>query len=139
MYFKPRVFRTQYFTSVHQFTNICNISMYPSCVTLLPENGHMCGRNMQQVYCVYNIHVHLFVSLLYLVTVQICVVQVPGSNLGRNGGYPDGNILWLYSVSPVMSQDWRPTSIRIGPAPSTSFPSNHLPVFLSSTLRIPKR
>ena len=37
---------TQYFTSVHCFTNFCNISMYPSFVTHLPEDGHMSGRNM---------------------------------------------------------------------------------------------
>ena len=142
MYFKPRIFRTQYFTSVHQLTNISNISMYPFCVTHLPEDGHMCGRNMQEVYCVYNIlsysYMHLLVSLLYLVTVQICVGQVPRSNFGRHGGYPDGNILWLYFVSTVMSKDWRPTSIRIGPAPSTSFPSNCIPIFLPSTLCFPK-
>jgi len=28
------------------FTNVCNISMYPSFVKHLPEDGHVMGRNM---------------------------------------------------------------------------------------------
>ena len=32
------------------FTNFCNISIYPSFVTHLPDDGHMSGRNMKEVY-----------------------------------------------------------------------------------------
>ena len=87
---------------------------------------------------IHTLNMHLLVSLLYLATVQICVGWVADSNFGRHGRYPDGSILWLWSVCTVVSKDWIPTSIRIGPAPSTSFPSNCLPIFLPSALCFPK-
>ena len=36
--------------------NFCNTSMYVFFVTHLTEDGHMGGRNMWQVYSVYNTH-----------------------------------------------------------------------------------
>jgi len=52
--------------SVHWFINVCNISMYLSFVTQLPEDGHMSGRNMQVVYGVYNIHSYTYVHLFFI-------------------------------------------------------------------------
>jgi len=47
--------------------------MYPSYVTYLHEDGHMCGRNMWEVFCVYNI-------LSYLVQLRTFVSFATISN-----------------------------------------------------------
>ena len=49
-----------------------NISMYLSFIMHLPEDGHMSGRNMQEVYGMsntlsYSYCVHLLVWILYLI------------------------------------------------------------------------
>jgi len=55
IYFKPRIFKTYYFTSVHWFTNFCNTLVYPSFIMHLPDDGQKSGRNMKEEHCVYNI------------------------------------------------------------------------------------
>lgn len=47
-YFKPCIFKTQYIASV-RFTNVCYISMHPSFITYLSEDGNMSGRNTYEV------------------------------------------------------------------------------------------
>ena len=56
MYFKPYMFKTKYFTSVHCFTNFCNISIPASFVMHLPEDGHKSSRNIQEVSLSYIIN-----------------------------------------------------------------------------------
>ena len=69
MYSKLCIFKTWYFTSVHWFTNFCNISVQPSYVTHLPEDGHLSGRNTLEALLIYsynilsNTYVH-FLALL---------------------------------------------------------------------------
>jgi len=45
--------KTQYSTSVHCFTNFCNISISASFVMHLPEDGHKSSRNIQEVSLPY--------------------------------------------------------------------------------------
>ena len=47
--------------------NFCNISMYVFFVMHFPENGHMSGRNMYEVYSVYNTLSYTYVHLLVLI------------------------------------------------------------------------
>jgi hypothetical protein len=75
LYFKLCIFKTQYFTPLPGFTNCCNISTYPCCVTQLPEDGNMIGRNMLEIYYVHNILSYTDVHLLSLPTT---------SNSGQN-------------------------------------------------------
>lgn len=51
MHFKPCIVKTQYFTSVH-CTNVCNVSIQPSIVMHLHEDGRKNGRNVQEEYYV---------------------------------------------------------------------------------------
>jgi hypothetical protein len=62
----PRVFKMQYLTPVHWFRNFCDISMYPSFAARLLEDGQMNGRNMYEVYHIYNILPYTDVHLLDL-------------------------------------------------------------------------
>jgi hypothetical protein len=43
--------------------NFCNISMYVFFVMHLPEDGHMSGRNMYEVYGVYNMLSYTYMHL----------------------------------------------------------------------------
>ena len=56
------------------------ILMYPSFVMHLPEDGHMSGQNMYEVYYVYNILSYTFVHLLVLATTSDCLVHSYGSH-----------------------------------------------------------
>ena len=71
MYPKSCIFKTWYFTSVHWFTNFCNISVQPFFVTHLPEDGHLSGRNTSEAHYVYNILSNIYVHLLVLLTCLI--------------------------------------------------------------------
>jgi hypothetical protein len=42
--FKLCIIKTWYLASVHWFTNFCNISIYPPCVTHPSEHGETCTR-----------------------------------------------------------------------------------------------
>jgi hypothetical protein len=61
--------------TVHWFTNFCDMSMYESFVMHLPEEGHMSGRNMLEVYFVYNICSCTYVHLLVLAATSNSIVQ----------------------------------------------------------------
>jgi hypothetical protein len=62
------------FSAAHWFTNLYIISMYPSFVTHLPEDGHMSSRNMQETYYVYNTLSRISVYLLFSATISSCTV-----------------------------------------------------------------
>jgi hypothetical protein len=58
------LFKTLVYYVCEFVPNVCNISMYISFVIHLPEDGRMSGRNIQEVYSVYNIlslHLYAFV------------------------------------------------------------------------------
>jgi len=69
------IFKTLCFTSVHWFKNFCNISMYPSCVTHLPDDGSG-DWNMLEVYYVYNILSYTYMRLLLLLPYLIAQCMV---------------------------------------------------------------
>ena len=54
------------------FINFCNIPMYPSFVTHLPEDGRISGQHMYDVYNVYNMSACTHVHLLVLTTIFNC-------------------------------------------------------------------
>jgi hypothetical protein len=55
--------------------NVCNILMYVFFVIHLREGDHTSGRNMQEIYSMYNIlsytYVHMLVLLLYLISTNV--------------------------------------------------------------------
>ena len=53
---------------MHVFKNFCNISMYLSFVTHIPEDGHMSGWNLWEMYSVRNILLYACVYLLVLIS-----------------------------------------------------------------------
>jgi len=67
VHFKSRViFKTSYFMSLFWFKNFCNISIYQFFGKHVPEDSHMSGRNMQEVYGVCRILPYTYVYLLVL-------------------------------------------------------------------------
>jgi hypothetical protein len=76
MYSKPCIFKTWYFTSLHWFTDFCNISVQPFIVTRLPEDGHLSGRNTLEAHYVYHIlwntSVYLLALLPRLIFTSVC-------------------------------------------------------------------
>jgi hypothetical protein len=64
---------------VHWFKNLCDISMYPSFATRLLDDGQMNGRNMYNIYHVYDILSCTDVHLLVLAT--IFNVNVPPGSI----------------------------------------------------------
>jgi hypothetical protein len=60
VYFKPHILK---FNIVYLCINFCNISMYVCFVIYFPRNDNMSGRNMWEVYSVYNTLSYIYVNL----------------------------------------------------------------------------
>ena len=65
MKFKPFIVKNLVFLYLHICSqNFCNITIYPSFVMRLPEDGRKSGRNMYDEYCFCNIrYVHTFTCI----------------------------------------------------------------------------
>jgi hypothetical protein len=104
--------------SVHWFQNICNISMYVFFVMHLPEDGYMSGRNMWEVYRVYNILSYTYVHLLVLIS------------------YPRsmGSLLPTFRYHLLVPSLFASLSIRLTCCPETSV--THYPLKLRNILPV---
>jgi hypothetical protein len=67
MEFKPFIVKNSVFLYLCICSqNFCNITIYPSFVMHLPEDGHKIGRNMYDEYCFCNIrYVHTFTCIFF--------------------------------------------------------------------------
>jgi hypothetical protein len=60
--FKLLNYTNSYFTPVNWFTKFCDISMF--FVTHRLEDVHISGRNMEEVYCVYNVSSYTYAQFV---------------------------------------------------------------------------